>query len=340
MQKTVLTPLFESSEKSIVRINKQSAPMLYEKFYKNMDITLQKLGANAFTKTVRKLIESDKVFLGYSASSVVSDVSLVYSIYVGDHMLFAGIIADIIRCSPDTASDIADNIKKIEKNAKEIHELQKRIDDASIEKVVKLKAENEKLQELLAAMLDYPRITEAVYFSFIRYIVAEFDKGLSIKLFEACNELFKRIIELSIGNLMTIEDRKIYDAAMDYIFTVSFTNLKPREVLYNIAKRYGQDIADMLAKNGVTSITSIEKLSTLLRIIKVINITPIALNNAISKRFGTSTLSMLYGTYDYFVAWATVTAHHSILFNMGPVDKDTQLEIEKIILNYKSKVRM
>ena len=340
MQKTVLTPLFETSEKSINRFNKQVVPVLYNLFYKNMDITLQKLGASAFTKSVRKLLDNDKVFLGYSASAVTSDVPLVYSIYIGDHMLLAGIIPDIIRCSPDTASDIANNIKKIEKNTREIYNLQKRLDDASVEKAVKLKAENEKLQEMLAAMLDYPRIAEAVYFSFIRYIVAELDRGTSVKLFEACIKLFKRIIELSVGNLMDIEDRKIYDAAMDYIFTVSFTNLKPREVLYNIAKRYGQEVADILAKNGITGITSLEKLSTLLRIIKVLNITPIALNNAISKRFGTSTLSMLYGTYDYFVAWATVTAHQSVLFNMGPVDKNIQLEIEKIVLNYKSKVRM
>ena len=340
MQKTVLTPLFESSEKSIVRIKKQTALILYNIFNKNMDITLQKLGANAFTKSIRKLLEKEKIFLGYSSSSVSSDISLVYSVYVGDSMLLAGIVADIVRCSPDTASDIIDNIKKIKSNENEIHSLQRKLDDASIEKVVKLKTENEKLQELLAAMLDYPRIAESIYFSFIRYMVTELDKGISVKLFESCIKLFKKIIEISIGNLMTIDDRKIYDAAMDYIFTVSFTNLKPREVLYNIAKRYGQNIADILAKNGITGIKSMEDLSTLLRLIKVINITPIALNNAISKRFGTSTLSMLYGTYDYFVAWATVTAHHSILFNMGPVDKDIQLEIEKIVLNYKSKVRM
>ena len=340
MQKTVLTPLFETSEKSIVRFAKQATPVLYNLFHRNMDIALQKLSANAFTRTVRKLIENDKVFLGYSASAVTSDVSLVHSIYVGDHMLLAGIIPDIIRCSPDTASDIVDTIKKIENNAKEIHNLQKRLDDASIDKVVKLKAENEKLQELLAAMIDYPRIAEAIYFSFVRYMIVELDKGTSIKLFDACTDLFKRIIEISIGNLMSIEDRRIYDASMDYIFTVSFTNLKPREVLHNITKRYGRGIADVLMKNGITGITSLENLATLLRLIKVLNITPIALNNAISKRFGTSTLSMFYGTYDYFVAWATVTAHHSILFNMGAVDKNIQLEIEKIVLNYKSKIRM
>ena len=95
----------------------------------------------------------------------------------------------------------------------------------------------------------------------------------------------------------------------------------------------------MLVKNGIGSVKSIEQLTTLLGIIKAVNITPIALNNIIAKRFGTNVLSMIYGTYDYFVAWATVSAHHSILFNMGPIDKETQQEIETIVLNYKSKVR-
>jgi len=339
MQKTVLTPFFETSEKSIARILKQPSKILYLRFNKNMDIALQKLGANAYTKTVRKLLENDKIFLGYSASAANSEVP-VYSIYIGDAHLLAGIIPDIVRCSPDTSSDIIDLIKKLEKNSHEIVALQKRLDDASIEKVVKLKNESEELQENLAAMLDYPRIAEAIYFSFIRYIVAEIDRGSSVALFELSLQLFKKIIELSLGGLMQIEDKKIYNAALDYIFTVSFTNIRPREVLHNIAKRYGQEVADILNKNGILSITSMDKLPALLTSIKVINITPIALNNTIAKRFGTGVLSMLYATYDYFVAWAVISAHHSILFNMGPIDHQIQLDMEKIVLNYKSKVRM
>ncbi len=339
MQKTVLTPFFESSEKSIARILKQPSKILYNRFYKNMDITLQKLGANAYTRTVRKLLDNDKIFLGYSATAAGSEVP-VFSIYVGDHNLLAGIIPDIVRCSPDTATDIINIIKKLEKISKEIITLQKRIDDASIEKVVNLKNESEELQETLAAMLDYPRIAEAIYFSFLRYIVAEIDRGSSVTLFDLSIELFKKILEISIGSMMQIHDKKIYNAAIDYIFTVAFTNLKPREVLHNIAKKYGSEIADLLAKNGITSLNSMDKLPALLGMIKVINITPIALNNAIAKRFGTNVLSMIYGTYDYFVAWAVISAHHSILFNMGPIDREIQLNMEKIVLNYKSKVRV
>ena len=338
MQKTVLTPFFETSQKSIHRILKQPAKVLYKLFYKNMDITLQKLGANAYTKTIRKLLDDEKVFLGYSATAVNSEVP-VYSIYVGDAHMLAGIIPDIVRCSPDTANDIVKLIQKIEANSKEIINLKRKIDDSSIEKTVQLQNENAQMQETLATMLDYPRIAEAIYFTFIRYIVAELDRGSSVKLFEASVKLFKKLLDLSIGNVMTISDQTLYNAAIDYIFTISFTNLSPREVLYNISKRYGQNTTDLLSKNGITSIKSMEQLSTLLGIIKAVNITPIALNNIIAKRFGTSTLSMLYGTYDYFVAWATVTAHHSILFNMGPIDKETQQEIETIVLNYKSKVR-
>jgi len=338
MQKTVLTPYFESSEKSIARILKQPAKILYKQFNKNMDIALQKLGANAFTKTIRRLLDNEKVFLGYSASTTGSEVP-VYSIYIGDAHLLAGIVPDIIKCSPDTASDLIQNIKQIEKVSKEIVSLQKMLDDASIEKVVKLKAQSEELQLTIASMLDYPKIAEAIYFAFIRYLVAEIDRGSSAKLFELAIELFKKILEISIGNMMTINDKTLYNAAIDYIFTVSFTNLSPREILHNISKRYNPQIADTLSKIGVKGVTSMEKITHLLSAIKVINITPIAFNNVVSKRFGTSVLSMMYSEYDYFIAWATVSAHHSILFNMGPIDKSVQQEIEKIILNYKSKAR-
>jgi len=338
MQKTVLSPFFEASEKSIHRILKQPSKILYNRFYKNMDIALQKLGANAYTKTIRQLLDNNKIFLGYSGVAVNSEVP-VFSVYIGDSHILAGIIPDIVRCSPDTANDIVQIIKKLEKISKEIIILQKKLDDKSIEKVVELKNESEQLQETLATMLDYPRIAEAIYFSFIRYIVAELDRGSSIKLFELSIELFKKILNLSLGSMMTVDDRTTYNAAIDYVFTISFTNLNPREVLHNISKRYGQETADLLAKNGITSVKSMEQITSLLGIIKVINITPIAFNNIIAKRFGTSVLSMLYGTYDYFVAWATVSAHHSVLFNMGPIDKEIQIDIEKIILNYKSKVR-
>jgi len=339
MQKTVLTPFFESSEKSIARILKQPAKVLYNRFNKNMDIALQKLGANAYTRTVRKLLDNDKIFLGYSGSAVGSEVP-VFSIYIGDSHLLAGIVPDIVRCSPESASDIIDIIKQLEQIFKEIHALQKRIDENSIEKVVELKNKSEELQEMLASMIDYPRVAEAIYFSFLRYIVAEIDRGSSVALFDLSIDLFKKLLELSIGPLMQITDKKIYNAAIDYIFTVSFTNLPPRQVMHNISKRYGAEVADLLTKNGITAIKSMDKLPAVLSMIKVINITPIALNNAIAKRFGTNVLSMIYGTYDYFVAWAVISAHHSILFNMGPIDRDIQLNMEKIVLNYKSKVRV
>ena len=338
MQKTVLTPFFETSQKSIHRILKQPSKVLYKTFYKNMDIALQKLGANAYTKTIRKLLDDDKIFLGYSSTAVGSEVP-VYSIYIGDQHMLAGIIPDIVRCSPDTANDIVKLIQKLEANSKEIMELKKKIDDKAIEKTVELQNSNVQLQSELATMLDYPRIAESVYFSFIRYIVAELDRGSSIKLFDASIKLFKKLLELSIGNVMNISDQTLYNAAIDYIFTISFTNLSSREVLHNLSKRYHPNVVDLLVKNGIGSVKSIEQLTTLLGIIKAVNITPIALNNIIAKRFGTNVLSMIYGTYDYFVAWATVSAHHSILFNMGPIDKETQQEIETIVLNYKSKVR-
>jgi len=338
MQKTVLTPYFENSAKSIARILKQPAKILYKQFYKNMDIALQKLGANAFTKTIRKLLDDDKIFLGYSSSTTGNEVP-VYSIYVGDRNLLAGIIPDIIKCSPDTASDLIENIKKIENISKEIVTLQRQLDDASINKVIQLKKRSEELQFAIATLLDYPKIAEAIYFSFIRYLVAEIDRGSSARLFELAIELFKKILSISLGDLMTINDKVLYDAAIDYIFTISFTNLTSREILHNIAKRYNPQVADTLVKIGVKNITSMEKITVLLSAIRVINITPIAFNNILAKRFGTKVLSMLYSEYDYYIAWATVSVHHSLLFNMGPIDSNVQLDIEKIILNYKSKAR-
>lgn len=337
MQKTSLTPFFETSEKSIQRILKQPAKSLYEIFNRNMDIALQKLGANAFTKTVRKLLSDDKISLGYSATSITSNIP-VYSIYIGDEHMFAGIVVDIIKCSPDTGKDILKSIMKIEKNSKEIISLQKMLTDSAIEKTVRLKKENENIQIEIASMLDYPRIAEAIYFSFIRYIVAKVDKGSSAKMFEEAIDLFKKIIMDAFGNMMNISDQKIFNAALEYIFTVSFTNLSPRDVLYNLEKRYGSELVDTLKNVNITKIDSIDKITLLLSSIKVLNTTPIAFNNTISKKFGVNVLTMLYGTYDYYISWATLTVHHSILFNSGPIDKTIQQEIEKIVLNYKSRV--
>ena len=53
-----------------------------------------------------------------------------------------------------------------------------------------------------------------------------------------------------------------------------------------------------------------------------------------------SVLTIIYGTYDYYVAWAVLTNQYSTLFNMGPIDKNIQSQKETIVLNYKSKVRL
>ena len=340
MGKTVLTPYYEASEKSIIRLLKQPNKIFYKRFYSNLEITLQKLGANAFTKTVRMLLDKEKIYAGFSSTAVKGSHVPVYSLYIGDQHLLAGIVADIVRCSPDSADDVIEELKKLDALLKEIYALQKRIDDASIEKLNQLRDQSDQVQEMISSLLDYPRIAEAVYFSFIRYIAAEIDRGSSIKLFELANELFKKMIMITFKDILDMHDQKLFDATLEYIFTVSFTTLTPREVLINIEKRFGHEIADTMRQANFINIKSIENITQALAVLKFINISPLTFNNMLAKRFGQDVVSILYGHYDYFIAWATVTSHHPILFNMGPVDRQLQADIEMIILNYKSKVRI
>jgi len=336
MQKTVLSPYFESSQKAIVRINKQSAPIFYSEFEKKIDVYLQKLRSNALTKTVRKILP--KVYLGFNANSIHVPV---YGIYVGDGVNFAGIIVDIVKCSASSnQKDIIEFIQKYQKINSEISQLSKKIDDRTLERISDLKKDLEKTQIMLANLIDYDRIIEGIYYTFMRFLVAEIDKGHSGKLFDISIDLFREIIKKAFSGGLDIHDEKLFKAATDYIFTISFSNMSSNQALTNINKRYGAEITDILSKANVKSLKKVSDIAMLFDTLKFMRITPIAFNTIISKKFGQDFLAILFSTYDFYVAWAVLTVYKSILFNMGPVDKDIQSEMEIILLNYKSKVRI
>jgi len=144
------------------------------------------------------------------------------------------------------------------------------------------------------------------------------------------------------GRAMDIGDKDkemLYNAVIDYTFTISFTNMSHMEVMRNIHKIYGENVYSAMVNSNIKKIDSMSKLPHALDSLKILRITPIAFNSAISKYLGENMLPVIYSTYDYFIAWAALTARYSLLFDMGPIDKKTQDQIETIVLNYKSKIK-
>lgn len=333
-----LDAYFDQSEKMILRIAKtKSTEVLYNEAWKKLDVVMQKMGATPMTRTVRKLM--DKLYFGYNANAIGSNLP-VYGIYVGMGTDLGGIVVDIIKCSPDSAKDILELIKENYKLQQEKENLSKKVLPDTIEKITKIEEKINSNSKLLANLIDYERVVEATYFTFIRYLVAEIDKGHSTKLFELGIELFKSIILTTFGKVLNLTDRKLFNAAIDYIFTVSFTNMRPTEVINNIGRRYGKEMMQIFIDKNVKSIKSMNDITTLFAILKIANMTPISFNSILSKRIGDESLSILHSSYDYYIAWATITLHKSLLFEITAIDKEVQKQIETIVLNYKSRVRI
>jgi uncharacterized membrane protein (DUF106 family) len=346
MQKTAATPYFDSSAKSILRIPKNMYNKeLYELFDKNLEVALQKSGSGAKTRTVRQIL--DIVYMGYAGNVLgggsVSSIP-VYGVFIGDQNLLAGIIIDVIKCSPDSKNDLVKYFKESNKLRDELVAAKRHVDDKAVEKIHNIEKKYSELFKMIAASIDYTRVIEAIYFNYIRYIITAIDQGKSHVLFELSSDLFKEIIKKVFGSALNgLDDKDIkllFDAAIDYIFTVSFLDFSPAEVIRNIAKRYNKDIAGILDNSGIRKAKSMENVAHVLDAIKVLRTNPIAFNSAISKYMGNDVLTIMYGTYDYYVAWAVLTHTYSTLFNMGPIDKNIQGQMETIVLNYKSKVRL
>ena len=333
-----LDTYFDQAEKMILRIAKtKSTEAFYKEVWDKMDIVLQKIGANPMTRTVRRLM--DKLYLGYNANAIGSNLP-VYGIYVGRGSDLSGIIVDIIKCSPDSAKDILDLIKENYKLQQEKDNLAKKVLPDTVDKIEKIEEKINNNAKLIANLIDYERVIEATYFTFIRYLVAEIDKGHSAKLFEYGIELFKKIILTTFGKVLNLSDKKLFDAAIDYIFTVSFTNMRPTEVVNNIGRRYGKEIMQIFIDKNIKSIKSMNDITTLFSILKIANMTPISFNSILSKRIGDESLAILHSSYDYYIAWTVITLHKSLLFEITAIDKEIQKQIETIVLNYKSRVRM
>ncbi len=340
MQKTIVTPYIESSSKSIIRISKQTDKILYDIFNKNIDTVLQKLGANAYTRTVRQLLSKDKIFLGYSLSNIHESKDIpVYGIIVAGNQILHAIVVDIIKCSPDSADDLIKIIKEMNNLAKEYTQLTRKLDDHSMQRAADIKNKMQKNQETIANLLDYERIIEAIYFNFIRYLVKEIDKGHSHKLFEYSINLFKSLIQKAFGEYMKIEDPKVYNAAIDYLFTKAMTNFSHAEIMANLKRNYPEQVIDVLLKIRINNFDSLSQTADMLRLLRIANITPIAFNNTFAKLIGEKGVIVLYSTYDIYVAWSILILHNSLLFDSITIDKELQSEIEKIILNYKSSAK-
>lgn len=340
-QKTSVSVYFDSIEKTIHRVSRQSEKLLYSIFDDRMDKTLQKIGSNAMTRTIRQYLKIVSIGIGGAS---YNDRIPVYGVYVGNKHLLAGIIIDVVRCSPETAKELTQLADQLTKITSQIVKLRQKIDDRSIEMMNKLQSQKDDMTKQFANLIDYERVAESIYYNLLRYIVAEIDQGHSGKLFELAIELFKSILQKSFSNVMTgLDDKDIrilYNACIDYVFTISFTNFNHMEVLRNISKRYPKDIIEILNKLDIKKYDSLEKLPQLLDAIKVLRISPIAFNTIIAKVLNEKSLSIIYSTYDYFVAWAVLTNHYSLLFDIGPIDKEIQSQMETIVLNYKSQIRV
>jgi len=322
---------------------------LKDAYKKNLNNTIQKIGKSNKTRVLHSMINSkggNKCQIGYGSVDFNTLKQIPGIVHMNGNTLNA-IVIDLNYINDElTRADLAKKIIKLKNQIDEKIKIQTIIDDLVDFKLEKIDIEIKKTVSEIIDSIDYMKAVDAYYYLFLSKLVklSYSGKGKD-KIFLLGKDIFDIIVERALTGLIIPEER--YDEikiAVNFIFMKQYLNITDANIKTNLIKGFGKELIDSFfepenyPKIKFSDYDNIYDLAKLLTQKEILNMPPNTLKQRIKNVAGERIEEVLPLNFENFIGYLVSCLYPNQLFNAPVIDKDRQDRLEKLVLNFKSKL--
>lgn len=319
-----------------IKIIKLTDETVKNKFYNNIKITLQKLGTSHKTRALHPLMVKQMLLIGVGSQDLTHDELAKYGTYFGNDKKLSGLIVDIgsiLKISD--LNDVMSKVNDMHRANAELSRIRTTITDTSELQMNRLKRELNKIQEEIIDSIDYFSLIDAYYFLYIHKLcdIGLQGKGKN-KLFETTYDIFKSI-SYKVNDRLSIHNTPQINIILDYIFARLFTNQTGQTILSKLSRMYGKEEVQFLVDVRPTALDELKHLAQIYTKAQIVNVTESVIINSYRNVGGEDLIDIMKGSFSELISYLISAIYKSPLFTVINIDKDKQVRLEELVLNFK-----